>query len=395
MYHQNLKSLISVIVPIYNVEDYLPNCIESIKNQTHKNLEIILVDDGSTDTSGEICDKYANNDPRIIVIHKRNGGLVSARKSGIQRARGKYATYVDGDDWISPVMYENLLSRITDADIIISGKIRDYGNHLVYEKNKIPDGIYSDNDLKAKIYSTMMYTGIFYDRGISPQIYQNLYIRTLLLKNQLEIPDQISVGEDAACTYPTLLNANKIAVTSDCYYHYRIRAGSIMDININDDISPLSELYKYLKKRFSEKAALESTLLNQLDYMMLYILMLKKIPYMQHGKGIFPYSGIEKGDKIAIYGTGRFGKELAQFIEKQGQYSIVACLDSSKENENIECLKNLSYDYIIIAVLIQEIADEIMNYLISMGIQERKIKQIDMNEIELAKTKLADILRYE
>lgn len=392
MCHQDLKALISVIVPIYNVKDYLPNCIESIKNQTYKNLEIILVDDGSTDGSGEICDKYANNDSRIIVIHKQNGGLVSARKSGIQRARGKYATYVDGDDWIDPVMYEKLLSQIADADIIISGKIRDYGNHLVYERNKIPDGIYSDKDLKNNIYSTMMYTGKFYDRGISPQIYQNLYIRTLLLENQLEVPDKISVGEDAACTYPTLLNANKIAVTSDCYYHYRIRAGSIMGVNNNDNIYPLSVLYKYLKKRFSEKTALKSILLNQLDYMMLYILMLREIPYMQHGKGLFPYSEIEEGNRLVIYGTGRFGKELIQFIEKQGQYSIVACLDSSKRNENIDFLKNLAYDYIIIAVLIQGIADVIMNYLISMGIQERKIKRIDMNEIELAKAKLSDIL---
>ena len=104
-----MDDLISVIVPIYRVEAYLEQCIQSIRNQTYKNLEIILVDDGSDDQCPQICDRYARVDERIKVVHKVNGGLDSARKAGIIAASGKYIGYVDGDDWIEPEMYEQLL----------------------------------------------------------------------------------------------------------------------------------------------------------------------------------------------------------------------------------------------------------------------------------------------
>jgi len=387
--YQNSKPLISVVVPIYNIENYIRKCIESIQNQTYKKIEIILVDDGSTDLSGKICDEYALNDSRIKVIHKKNGGLVSARKVGIENAEGMYATYVDGDDWIESDMYEKLLNQIVDADIIISGKIRDYGDHSVYERNKIPEGIYNADDLKNIIYATMMYTGRFYERGISPQIYQNLYVKEILLKNQLKVPDNINVGEDAACTYPTILDAKKIVVTSDCFYHYQIRADSIMGISNDNELQCFKILYKYLKKCFSEKKDLKKNLTNQLDYMMLYMLMLKDIKYVSLKDEIFPYSGIKLGSKIVVYGTGRFGKELVYFIRKQGYYSVVAWVDSSEKTEAINQLKETEYDCIIIAVLIREMAEIIRKDLINMGIHKNKIKNIDMKRIE--EIKLDDI----
>ena len=101
-----MEEKISVIVPIYNVKEYLDKCISSICNQTYKNLEIILVDDGSTDGSATICDAFAKKDDRIVVIHKENGGLTSTRKAGVNIATGKYIGFVDGDDWIDEDMYE-------------------------------------------------------------------------------------------------------------------------------------------------------------------------------------------------------------------------------------------------------------------------------------------------
>lgn len=103
------RNMISVIVPIYNIQEYLPQCIDSIINQTYTELEIILVDDGSTDSGGSICDEYALNDSRVKVIHKKNGGLVSARKAGIRAAHGEYITFVDGDDWIERDTYQKYL----------------------------------------------------------------------------------------------------------------------------------------------------------------------------------------------------------------------------------------------------------------------------------------------
>ena len=114
---------VTVIVPIYNVAEYLEKCLSSISGQTYKNLQIILVDDGSTDDSGRICDRYQEQDARIIVIHKTNEGLVKARKTGIFNATGKYICYVDGDDWIESDMIECFIKDLerTEADLIVSG----------------------------------------------------------------------------------------------------------------------------------------------------------------------------------------------------------------------------------------------------------------------------------
>ena len=108
--HNN--EIVSIIVPIYNIAEYLPTCIDSICQQTYKNLELILVNDGSTDESGVICDKYSKEDSRIIVLHKENGGLVSARKAGMEIATGCYILNVDGDDWIEPDMVNSMVNRM-------------------------------------------------------------------------------------------------------------------------------------------------------------------------------------------------------------------------------------------------------------------------------------------
>lgn len=123
-----LESLISVIVPVYKVEPYLKKCIDSICNQTYGNLEIILVDDGSPDGCGAICDEYAEKDCRIRVIHKTNGGLSSARNAGIDIAQGDYLGFVDSDDWIEPDMYEELLRNAAtcSADIAVCGRVEEY-----------------------------------------------------------------------------------------------------------------------------------------------------------------------------------------------------------------------------------------------------------------------------
>ena len=122
------RPIISIIVPVYNVESYLERCINSILNQTFKNFELILVDDGSTDKSGEICDSFAGYDKRIRVIHKKNGGLSSARNVGLDVSIGKYIGFVDSDDWIDEFMYEKLYRNMikTKSDIVICNFSRVY-----------------------------------------------------------------------------------------------------------------------------------------------------------------------------------------------------------------------------------------------------------------------------
>ena len=131
--------LISVIVPVYNVEKYLKKCIQSIINQTYKNLEIILVDDGSSDNSGKICDEFAQKDNRIKVIHKTNGGLSDARNAGLDVMSGEWVSFVDSDDFVSPYYIENLhyLVNKYDVDMAITSFVRFFNENTKLSSNKI------------------------------------------------------------------------------------------------------------------------------------------------------------------------------------------------------------------------------------------------------------------
>ncbi len=138
------KPLISVIVPVYNAAPYLEKCINSIRNQTYENLEIILVNDGSSDESPSLCNAFQVQDARIKVLHKENGGAASARKEGIKLATGDYTTYVDSDDWIEPDMYERMVGNLQDADVVICGIERDSGPNINFEVNAIAPGVYQE-----------------------------------------------------------------------------------------------------------------------------------------------------------------------------------------------------------------------------------------------------------
>ena len=186
------QSVLSVIVPVYNVEKYLDRCIKSIAGQTYTNLEIILVDDGSTDHCREICDEWSRKDTRIQVLHKKNGGLVSARKAGLKTASGQYIAYVDSDDWIEENMYERMMELMLcdHSDIVTSGLIRDYENHFVSEKEKIPAGRYegkSLDDLKGHIINT----DHFFDSRLNMHITNKIFRKSMLEKYQIPLNEYI------------------------------------------------------------------------------------------------------------------------------------------------------------------------------------------------------------
>lgn len=154
------KGLVSVVVPVYNVKAYLEKCINSILNQTYENLEIIIVDDGSTDGSSDICDQFLKKDNRVFVIHKENGGVVSARQAGIDKAKGEYVIAIDSDDWIEPIMISELytLAIENDADIVSSGYYRESGDTYGIVIDGIKEGVYSD-DNKEFLYHNMFWYG--------------------------------------------------------------------------------------------------------------------------------------------------------------------------------------------------------------------------------------------
>ncbi len=212
-----MNELLSVIVPVYAVEAYLNDCIASIATQTCKNLEIILVDDGSPDGCGAICDAWAAKDQRIRVIHQENGGLSAARNAGLDAARGAFLTFVDSDDLLEPEMLEAMLRAVKreNADICACA-VRNFGANGEDIWGCPSDFVGNSAETLAMLYADTAYPVAAWGKLYRREIWENL---------------RFPVGkccEDAFTTYKTLHRASKIVQLLTPFYRYRVRAGSIM-----------------------------------------------------------------------------------------------------------------------------------------------------------------------
>ena len=208
---------ISIIVPVYKVEPYLRKCLDSIVNQTYENLEIILVDDGSPDSCGAICDEYAARDERIRVIHQPNGGLSAARNRGLEAAAGDYVAFVDSDDWVEPDMYGYLLSGAEQvgADIAVCG---------IFEE--LPDRQVCRHWQEAETFDTEgALEQLFLRKKYSHSAWDKLYRRTLF--DGVRFPEGRNF-EDIATTYRVFEKARTVQLMPEAKYHYLQRPDSIM-----------------------------------------------------------------------------------------------------------------------------------------------------------------------
>ena len=214
--------MISVIVPVYNVEKYLEECIESIINQTHRDIEIILVDDGSTDNSGALCDEYAGKDSRIRVIHKENGGLSDARNCGMKAAKGEIISFVDSDDYLSPffleIMYEAMMNGNCDI-VALKSACEFWDGYACSELSTC------ENDYKVKYCSTIEATRQMFYMKILTGAQFKLHKKYIL--NGIEFPYGYYY-EDVATTYKAFLAGKKAAIVEANIYAYRKRMDSII-----------------------------------------------------------------------------------------------------------------------------------------------------------------------
>ena len=213
------KPLISVIVPVYNVAAYLPRCIDSILAQTYANLEILLVDDGSTDDSGFICDEYAKKDTRIRVLHKENGGLSSARNAGLDAAAGQYIGFVDSDDWIEPEMYSQMLALMekNDAQMVCAGRY-----DVDSETGEKTVGLCPDRE---ELVSGETLAGrIFLWDHCDSSACDKLCRRELF--DGIRYPEG-KTSEDIPVTYRLALKAQRVVLCDKPFYNYFHRSGSI------------------------------------------------------------------------------------------------------------------------------------------------------------------------
>lgn len=255
-----IKRDVSIIVPIYNVEEYLKRCVDSLLGQSHRNIEIILVDDGSPDGCPQICDEYANKYANVLVVHKENGGLASARNAGLDIAQGKYVLFCDSDDWIDPETVEELLSIAEKYKVDFvrfrpmfagwpnhrDGEVCDFGT----EKG-LHEGIYNREKIVRDIFPRLIATPEL-SMGVIVSACRSLYLRSFLEKNNLRYDEEIRYSEDS------IFSAKLVFVTESFYYldgaryyHYFYNSNSITKSFKKDRWDSCKKLIECFDKTFA------------------------------------------------------------------------------------------------------------------------------------------------
>ena len=233
---------VSVILPIYNVEKYLKNCIESVRNQTYENLEIILVDDGSTDNSGKICDEIAKSDERVMVIHKQNGGLAAARNTGYLEATGTYLMYIDSDDIVKKDVVKNCVEAIgkENSDVVIFGyeKVDETGN--IIETCKWKKATYTNEQMLGKLYDSIREMSFGY-------AWNKLYRKSVIDESKILGDAKVIDREDLIYNLELLNYWKKITYIDYVGYEYLQRSTSLLH---NSNLARLNGIEYFVEKIF-------------------------------------------------------------------------------------------------------------------------------------------------
>lgn len=378
--------LISIIVPIYNVKDYLTACVNSILSQTYSNIEIILVDDGSTDGSGRLCDEFAAQDSRVRVIHKENGGLVSARKAGAAAAKGEYILNVDGDDWIGENRVENMVERGASLGvdmIYMAGIYKEYEYGSVYQWGfPLEYGIYDRRKIRDILLPGLVDTRVFLKRNISPSLCSWGIKKKLFQEIEATVDNGMTLGEDLVCLLSCIVESNYISCIDEPDYHYiKTRKGSIIQA-CDSQIERLRLFTEKIKEFFLNHKYIPNLEKVICQYIFHVMLMVEYSScWFKNDSYLFPYREVKNGSRVVVYGAGNVGKHLISYLRKDPRYPLVAWVDTNVIADEIEndltVIPDQQYDYILISVLEYETACDIKKSLINKGINEDKIQLMD------------------
>lgn len=382
---------LAVIVPVFNAEDYLETCIKSICNQSMQELEIILVDDGSTDRSPHICDDFGKRDSRIKVIHKRNEGTIKARRAGVRAASTAFVGFVDADDWIDENMYEKLMECIEreDVEMAFCDIYRSFSEgDIRYDKGMFHEyGRYDRDKIEKVLYKDMLWKEEKNFYGIDTALWNKIYRKEIIEKWQNKIADYtFHYGEDIAIFYPVMLETVSLYYLGEGLYYQRQRPRGEVPGYIQTEryFQGLSELHGYLYRVFNEKGWL-GEMGRQLDFWYMYSACLKRtcyaLPPVTESPYMFPFGRVERGSKTVLYGAGDIGK-IYYKQNKQCEYcDIVLWADRNAQkyqNQGMqvfmpEKIKDVEYDYIVVANASEEIKQTIGNRLKNQGISKEKL----------------------
>ena len=373
--------LVSVVVPIYNAQSYLADCLDSIIQQSYQNIEIILVNDGSNDSSLEICNDYKKQDSRVKVFSIENGGPASARKYGVKAATGSRITFVDADDLPAERLIEKLVKSVItpEIDLVTSGYVDEKTGSKRFDG--VPKGIYETEEDKKVIYSRIMGNNAQKD-GVLPFQWGKLFRTDIALKVYEEVDEQIWIGEDREFTRRYVLKCGVIHVTDICEYLKRYEEKSLS--RSNRDFLLLNVIRNYVSLRGTFEQHPEKEVLMKSLNRWIYDLMINNmrrwgiLQSVGFTNYVFPFYTKVFKKRVALYGAGEVGQSYFYQLKKWGGCSLALWVDKKYEtyqhlNEDIRAvteLDTIEVDYVIVAVVAEAVAEEIKSELISGGINE-------------------------
>ena len=375
---------LSVIIPVYNAESTLQSCLESILNQSYGNFEVILVDDGSTDSSSELCDAYMQIDSRVTVIHIKNSGIFQARKLGAEKAKGDILTFSDADDWMEKNTFETAILLFGKFDPDILAYTYDCGEGKV-EKHLYKEGLYHEEEIRNEIIPGMMYDSACGGRRLNPSLCCKLIKKKLFTSVARSVKDRITLGDDALVTYPAVCLAQSIYICNKVLYHYQVNENSCTHIYPLERVTEIKAFQDNMIRLFDEIDMLVQMRYQIENYVRSFLaVMVRKWYGIELSPSLFsfPYDHISRGAKIMIYGAGNVGRSYVNELKLTGYAKLVGWIDKKydliKEYHNVkvtapEQISEKEFDVLLIAIADEAVSKDIMVSLVDMGISEDKI----------------------
>ena len=376
------QAKISVIVPIYNAQLYLERCINSILNQTYANLELILVDDGSTDRSREKIEYFVKHDSRVRAFYKENGGPNSARKLGVLHAEGHYVMFVDADDCIDRDFCEKLMAicKENSVEIVGCGLKKEQSGGVLKRMCLHKVGIMQGKEAALNLLDR----NEFYKSNFCTSLIGYLFDISLLKNVLMDFDERITYSEDVICLFLLLWDARKIYILEEYLYTIVLVKNSLTRNHAKRYYLSQKALYQYGLKEFRKRQMPREMFVNLEQLIIRDLLIAGYAEAFGHLDYLFPFAGVERNASIVLYGAGAFGIEVFKYIQDSTHYRLIAWVDrnykeletSEGKVENPTVLATLVYYYVVVAVTNKKIAEQIVKKLLDMKIPRKKIKTI-------------------
>lgn len=382
--------MISIIVPVYNTAEYLPKCLDSILAQTVSSFELVIVDDGSTDESGAICDRYAADDSRIRVIHQKNMGLVKSRKVGFEASIGEWILFVDSDDWIASNMLESMTraAEHNSVDVVTSGAIV-VGEFSQFEKfDALQEGLYVGGKLEC-LKNHLFETDDFFSFEMLPYLCNKLWRRTALRESLFAADEVVTVGEDVTIGFPAILSARSVYVMQEAFYYYRQGEQSMLRGSRDEEreYANAKRMCQFLHRRFDELGYTElaNKGVKRLFINQIFARAYEKVNRIVGCKGCYPFLN-EVSKPVVIYGAGAFGTAVYEYAAKR--FGVSAWIDGNAVNLQGMGLPVVSLgetaigvdDVVIVPVFSTRASYAIRQRLMDAGVDENRIVLFQLSE---------------